>query len=66
MDNKYYVIEIALESRESVTLYRKYTNSISAIVAGAGKLAEDAAALTGSPIASIHIDMREVDVNGRV
>ena len=65
MDNKYYVIEIALESRESVTLYRKYTNSISAIVAGAGKLAEDAATLTGSPIASIHIDMKEVN-DGRV
>ena len=63
--DKYYAIEISLESRESVTLYRKYTNSISAIVAGAGKLAEDAASLTGSPIASIHIDMKEVN-DGRV
>ena len=63
--DKYYVIEITLESRESLTLYRKYTNSISAIITGAGKIAEDAATLTGSPIASIHIDMKEVN-DGRV
>ena len=64
--DKYYEVVITLESRESVTLYRKYTNSIASIVSGAGKLAEDAATLTGSPIASIHIDMKEVNINGSV